>query len=123
MNQREYNRMKAEIEADYRHKMEALELVWNMAGGASRNGAEAASTTLGKGTLLKAVRHTLADLSGDFTLHDVMKKISLNNPSLAAKLKQPSLSSALKRLAEDGIITLVSRGRGKRASIYRMVRN
>ena len=115
--------MKAEIEADYRHKMEALELVWNMARGANRNGAEAASATLGKGTLLKAVRPILSDLSGDFTLHDVMKKISLSNPSLAAKLKQPSLSSALKRLAEDGVITLVSRGSGKRASIYRMVRN
>lgn len=115
--------MKAEIEAEYRRKLESLEMVWKMSGGASSNGSRTADTVLGKGQLQKAVQHALADITGDFDLHDVWKKIRLNNPALAATLKQPSLSSALKRLAEDGTITAVSVGRGKRASIYSKVRD
>jgi hypothetical protein len=121
MKESEYNRLKVEIATDYRRKLEALEMVWKMSGGVSRNDSEAANTIMGKGALLKAVRQSLADMDGDFTLHDVEARIRLNNPSLTTALKRPSLSSALKRLEKDSEITLVSRGRGKRASIYRKV--
>ncbi len=119
MNEREYNRLKAEAEIEYRRKLEAIEMVWKLSGGANRNGTEVIGAIVGKGLLLKAVRHALEDIRGDFTIHDIENWIRRNNPSLAATLKRPSLSGTLKRLAKDGTITLVAAGSGKRASKYR----
>ena len=67
MNEREYNRLKSEIQAEYRRKLDALELVWKMSN-ASRNGTQstqAPNALVGKGQLLKAVRNALADMQGD----------------------------------------------------------
>lgn len=119
MNEREYNRMKSEIEAEYRRKLDALDLVWKMSN-ANRNGTQVANPLIGKGQLLKAVRQALPSIRGDFTLHDIENRIRVDNPTLAATLKRPSLSSALKRLVKDGVIALVSVGAGKRPSKYRM---
>jgi hypothetical protein len=122
MNEREYNRLKSEIEAEYRRKLDALELVWKMSN-SSRNGTQAIQAVngvVGKGRLLKAVRHSLTELRGDFTLHEVENQIRLVNPTLAATIKRPSLSSALKRLAKEGVIIVVSVGAGKKPSKYRV---
>lgn len=122
MNEREYNRLRSEIEGEYRRKLDALDLVWKMAN-SSRSGTQAAQAVngvVGKGKLLRAVRHALTDLHGDFTLRDVESQIRTVNPTLAATIKRPSLSSALKRLAKEGAIVLVSVGTGKKPSTYRM---
>jgi hypothetical protein len=119
MNQREYDKLKADAAAEYRRKLEAIETVWRMTGGASPNGASADSTPIGKGALQQAVKNTLQFISGEFTLRDVEKQIQATDSALAAKIKRPSLSSALKRLASEKEIVLVTTGSGKRASKYR----
>ncbi len=119
MNEREYKRLKSEAEAEYRRKLEAIETVWKMSGGASRNGAEAPSQVFGKGVLLKAVRHTLEEIRGDFTVRDIESRIRIFNPTLAATVRRPSLSSTLKRLEESHEVELVLAGSGKRPSKYR----
>ncbi|SRR5712692_2817014 len=121
MNQREYDKLKADAAAEYRRKLEAIETVWRMTGGASPNGASAnaTSTPIGKGALQQAVKNTLQFISGEFTLRDVEKQIQATDSALAAKIKRPSLSSALKRLASEKEIVLVTAGSGKRASKYR----
>ena len=120
MNEREYNRLKSEIEADYRKKLDALDLVWKMSGGVSKNGSRGSNAIIPKGSLLKTVRDILPHLQGEFSLHDVEDRIRNVNPGLAATLKRPSLSSALKRLESDHIISISTRGTGKRASKYRV---
>jgi hypothetical protein len=119
MNIREYERLKVEAAAEYRRKLEAIETVWRMSGGASQNDADAQATTLGKGSLHQAVKNAVQVISGEFTHRDVEKQIQVSDPAIAAKVKRPSLSSALKRLADEKEIVLVSAGRGKRASKYR----
>lgn len=120
MKEREYRKLRNEIEAEYHKKIEALDLVWKMScGETAANGA--AGQVFGKGTLLKAVRQALEGLRGDFVLKDVVERIRVNNSSFAATLKRASLSSTLKRLAKSHEIEVVEPGKGKRASTYRKV--
>jgi len=117
MNEREYGRLKAEAEAEYRRKLDAIEMVWKLSGGAAKNGTEFA--VLGKGSLLKAVRDAIVHLQDEFTVHDVEQYIIRNNPTVAPSLKRPSLSSALKRLEKQNLVAISTKGTGKRASKYR----
>src|SRR5437879_1070823 len=119
MNQREYERLKGEAAAEYKKKLEAIDLVWRMSGGTSQNGSNPDVGHVGKGSLLQAVKQAVQFLTGEFTLRDVEKQIQATDSVFAAKIKRPSLSSTLKRLAEDKDIVLVAAGSGKRASKYR----
>lgn len=119
MKEREYKALKTEAEAEYRRKLEAIETVWNMSGGASRNGTEVSGQVFGKGVLLKAVRNALEEIRGDFTVRDIESRIRTFNPTLAATLRRPSLSSTLKRLEESHEVELVLAGSGKRPGKYR----
>jgi hypothetical protein len=122
MNRKEYERLKAEAQTEYRRKLEAIETVWKMTDGRNGDSSNTASSeNVGKGDLQQAVRAALARIFGDFTLRHVYSEIVLADPVLAEKIKDklPSVSSVLKRMADDNEITLVTAGRGKRASIYR----
>jgi hypothetical protein len=125
MNYREYQRLKADAEAEYRRKIEAIETVWKLSGGAatvpSANGAKSNENGISKGSLQEAVRHAYKLLSGEFTHRDVYNQIIASDPIFAAKIKDkmPSLSGTLKRLADDQELVLVEAGKGKRASKYR----
>ncbi len=113
MNEREYQRLRARIEREYREKLQALDTVWKMA---RQETAKASANGAAKGALLEGVRYVVPTLNGDFTLRDVeraMRTAGLTVP------KRASLSSALKRLAEGGELETVQPGKGKRASIYR----
>jgi hypothetical protein len=122
MNRKEYERLKADAQNEYRRKLEAIETVWKMTDG--RNGASAdvsSSESVGKGTLQEAVRNALPHIGGDFTLRHVYNQIVLDDPVLAEKIKDkmPSVSGALKRMADDKELILVEAGSGKRPSKYR----
>ena len=118
MNQREYEKLKAEAAAEYRRKLEAIEVVWKMTGG-TRNDSPSDDTPVNKGALQTAIKEAVQFLTGEFTLRDVEKQIGATNSAFAAKIKRASLSSALKRMAEEKEITLVTLGKGKRASKYK----
>jgi hypothetical protein len=118
MNQREYERLKDDAASEYRRKLEAIEVVWKMTGGAN-NGAKADDSPIGRGALQQAIKTALQFITGDFTLRDVEKQIQATNSGFAAKIKRPSLSSALKRMANEKEIVLVEAGMGKRASKFR----
>jgi len=122
MNIKEYERLKADAQAEYRRKLEAIEMVWKMTDG--RNGASAgdsSSESVGKGALQDAVRSALPHIGGEFTLRHVYNQIVLDDPVLAEKIKDklPSVSSVLKRMADDKELILVEAGSGKRASKYK----
>jgi hypothetical protein len=104
MNRKEYERLKADAQAEYRRKLEAIEMVWKMTDG--RNGASTGNSStesVGKGTLQDAVRSALPHIGGEFTLRHVYNQIVLDDPVLAEKIKDklPSVSSVLKRMADD----------------------
>jgi hypothetical protein len=111
MHEREYRRLRATIEADYRKKLDALELIYGMAG---KNGAS--SPALVKGVLAQAVVTAIQQAKGDFSVRDIEDTLKVIYPNLVSK--RASLSNTLKRL-EGREIELVEKGSGKRASKYR----
>ncbi len=119
MNLREYQRLKTEAEAEYRRKLEAIEMVWKLSGGDTKNGSNSQATSIGKGSLQQAIRYALQQMSGEFTLREVEQQMKIHDPVFAAKVKRPSISGTLKRLADDREIVVVAPGSGKRASKYR----
>jgi hypothetical protein len=115
MHEREYKRLRAEIEADYRKKLEALDLVWSMSNGATRPGQNIS----GRGAILLAVRTAVAGLQSTFGPPEVESSIKKNDPALAPKIRRASISNVLKKLVDEGTVEVVEKGQGRQASTYR----
>ncbi|MGC2330906.1 MAG: hypothetical protein WA581_05605 [Candidatus Acidiferrales bacterium] len=114
MHEREYKRLRLVIEADYRKKIEALDLIYGIAGKATKNGN--VSSTPIKGELAQAVSSVIRQMTTDFNVRDVEKALIASNPSLS--VKRGSLSNTLKRF-EGKELELLEKGSGKRPSRYR----
>jgi hypothetical protein len=116
MKEPEYRRLKQKIEDEYQEKLKALDMVFQMSGGASvKNGKQGGRES--KGAVPQAVRNALQKLSGEFTVREVEKQIKIVDPTSA--FKRASISSTLKRLAKDEEIVCVEEGKGKRGSKYK----
>ena len=120
MNEREYDRMKKAIEEECRKKLEALDLVWEMSGGALKKKRSITEGGLKRGELRGAITAAVATMTADFKPSDVLLKIRAHNQQLASQIKPASLSGTLKRMADAGDIEVVFAGVGKRASLYRV---
>jgi len=59
--------------------------------------------------------------SSDFTIADVMRKVETDNPALWEQIKDntASVSPTLKRLALDGEIEIISKGKGATPNTYK----
>jgi hypothetical protein len=123
MRESEYSRLKAQIEKEYRQKLDALETVWKMA---NTNGhkPDAAKRTRRRrnGGLNSAISPLLSELKKQetFSQPQVLKLLQDQRPELAASITPAAVSSALRRMEEDGLIKLVLQGAGQRASTYRV---
>jgi hypothetical protein len=122
MNEKQYLRLKRQIEAEYHKKLEALEMVYQMARPiSSLTGKQLGMRTSSKGALRNALRSAFTSMSGEFTPKVVLAKLRERDPAFAESVNKASLSSALARLAEGGEIELVEKGSGKRPSKYRVI--
>jgi hypothetical protein len=115
MNERDYRRLRAQVEREYQQKLDALELVWNMAQGQKEPATRIRSAS--KGSLLAGIRDAVAAADNSFTLRDIERWLHNNRPELIAT-KRASISSTLKRLVGDKV-EVVELGSGKRATVYR----
>lgn len=115
MREPEYRRLRRKIEAEYHEKLNALDMVFRMSGGAPAKDNQGRKS---KGAVSQAVRNALPKLTGEFGVREVEKQIKTDDPQ--STIKRASISSTLKRMAEDGeTIVRTGEGRGKRASKYR----
>lgn len=114
MNEREYNKLRVKVEAEYHEKLKALELVYKMSGGAKGGGSSAFTN----GNLANEVRKAVESQPGIFNVRDVVKSIVSANPGQTSELNKTSISGVLRRLEADRQIVLVERGKGKRATTY-----
>jgi hypothetical protein len=113
MREREYLRLKRQIEAEYRQKMEALELVWKMSGKVAGR-----PERIPRVALQQLVRAFLDEAHDDeFTVDEVFKYVRLQTPGVV--LNRASLSGVLQRFVRNGELELVSRGKGSKPSRYR----
>ena len=115
MKEREYRKLRAKIECEYRENLQALDLVFKMSGG---DAAEVgAATPLPMGELAKAVRGAVDAQGSEFTVRNIEDAILESNPDYRGSINRTSISSALKRLVND-VIVVKQLGRGKRATRY-----
>jgi hypothetical protein len=113
MHDREYDRLKKQIEEEYRANLDALERIWRMS---KKQGGSAPSNGK-RGSLLGAARQAVAEKHGTFNLRDIEDSIKRHNPDLT--VRRPSLSSTLLRLVEDGDLEVVEKGIGRKGSTYK----
>jgi hypothetical protein len=118
MNERDYLRLKRQAEEECRKKLEALELVWEMAkGNASKEHAPFAEM-VERGDLREAILEAIRELTHDFTVEHILAKIRAIDPALGERAKASSVSSALKRMVGNDI-EIVVKGVGRKPSLYR----
>ena len=119
MNEREYNRLRKHIEADYEKKIEALELVWAMSqgdlGGASSNGK--ANVRQARGVASECVSDAIQRKGGMcFSVRDIAELISRD---CETTVNRTTIAHKLRALVDGGQLSVVTVGKGKRATIYR----
>lgn len=113
MKDREHDRLRKQIEDDYREKLAALDLIWKM----SKEQDAPQRKNGRRGSLLEAVRQAVSEKSGPFNLRDVEDSIRKQHAEMTAQ--RASISSALLTLVSDGELEITEQGRGRRPSIYR----
>lgn len=117
----EYDKLKKRIEAEYREKLNALELVWKMSL-AAQNGhgpAASASRSNTKTGLAKAMRDAIMEMSGNFTLSSVEEVIRIKQPNFG-QIRRQSMATAIGRMEDAGLVETVTPGKGKTEAVYRL---
>ena len=118
MTEREYNKLKQQLQDDYDKKLQAIETVWLMSNSQAGNGTGKRVT---KGELVRAVESVLENLPQQFTIADLERHLRDTNPALAEATQRSSMSGCLRRLAEDEKIVVREVGKGKRPTLYEKV--
>jgi hypothetical protein len=114
MREKDYLRLKQQIENEYRQRMEALELVWKMAAKTQR------PERLPRAAVQQFVRSFLDQWNGDqFSLDEVFNYVRQTAPNVV--VNRGSLSRVLQRMVSGGELELMSRGTGNRPSRYRRI--
>jgi hypothetical protein len=120
MNEREYNRLKQQIENDYKKKLEALDIIWQMAKENVRETpVNGKSSTVKAGTLMGAIRQVLPFVSGEFDINTIIQLVEARRPDIKTPINPTSVSGSLRKLEKANAIVLMEAGAGKRPNRYR----
>jgi hypothetical protein len=118
MKRSEYERLKKQIEDDYRRKLDALEVVWQLvapSGKPSENGDRSERTT----QFATIIGDLIDRLPEQFTVKDVEAHLEKTQGS---PVNRSTVSHTLKRMSVDKQRIRVGQvGTGKRATIYEKV--
>ncbi len=129
MKARDYIKMRTEIQAECKHKLESLDTVWRLfhpndelptermiepagAVSATRDWPFSISKRL-------AVRQAVAGLQGDFSAKDVRVALTALHEGWSEKIDENQLSSLVARLASRGELETVQAKSGRSAATYR----
>jgi hypothetical protein len=115
MKEREYLRLKRQIEAEYQEKMKALDLVWRMAGKPEQRPGRLPRTAI-----QQLVRTFVNEWhEGDFSVDEVTNYLRQQSPT--AVVSRSSLSKALRRFVLNRQLEITSQGKGRKPRRYRRV--
>jgi hypothetical protein len=114
MHEREYKKLRKQIEEEYQDNLRALDLVWKRAG---KNGVSK-RPTVDDSTLAALVRSAVERTSGPFTIRDILGSCNERGPR-DAEIRGSSVSAILKRMADHGTIGIVEVGSGRRPTSYK----
>ena len=123
MRRSEYERLRRDLEREFKKKADALEKFWK-AWGEDDSRKSPGITSLAElrppqMPLSKAVRGALEKVSGDFSVIDIQRELRQIDSALAKALR-PSISNVLRRLNErDGLIEKIKDGTPGEPTLYR----
>ena len=114
MDEREYIKIKADIEADCQRKLEALETVWSL-----YKGKPSADVTnrLPPSSLTAVVRQAMPSLGEKFSIWEIQKQMEKLFPAI--HYKKNSLSGTLTRMHQRKEIEIVRKGEGTAPAVYK----
>ena len=121
MKESEYNRLRRQIEDEYQQKIDALELVWDMANSQQPKRAKrkAPGKRQSKGIADALVDAALEAFSDEaFIVKDVCEWIEKEE---GGEVDRTTLSHKLKARVIRGEIEIVSEGKGRKPTVYRHV--
>lgn len=113
MRESEYLRLRQQIEADYRKRLDALDLVWKMAG--QGNGHSTLKGTSKSSGVSHAVRGIVDTLQGEFTVSDVEQPLKAQG-SQYASVSRKAIATTLGRIQS---VEIISKGKGKIEARYK----
>lgn len=118
MQEREYLRLRREIEERCKADLASLERVWELSrtsGGSKKDTGDG----IKRGDLQNAIIRAIGQFATDFTAEQMHARIKVTDPEIGEKAKPSSVSSALNRM-EGSEIEIVVRGVGRKPSVYRV---
>lgn len=129
MNQREYLRLKEQIEKRYRDDLAALNRIWELSRRSDSESnqrqshvapREEAAPAQDITSPVRLVREALPPPGKQFTVKTIEEAIREAHPDLNGTLTQAVLSSTLRRMAdgEGAEIRVHQMGRGRRPTVY-----
>jgi hypothetical protein len=125
-----FARKREVLESEYQAAVKKLDEAWALLESAlaDASSSDAGMGPHGAGDTRSATNENLTDivydlvdeLSGPFTLHDVIESLYKREPALRQNrpINPTTVSGILRRLADDGSIQLVEQGRGSKPSTY-----
>jgi len=123
MNEREYERLRRQIEDEYQHKATALATVWGLANPGEPlpkwppvKADETPESRTPRGQASAAIVSAVGRLGPEFTSSDVAKLLEESAPSTP----RSTISHTLKRMVEDGRLVCLEAGEGKRPGRFRV---
>jgi hypothetical protein len=115
MKRSEYERLKKQIEDDYRRKIDALETVWQMVSSTTKT----ADVGNGSSHFAKLISDLIDRLPDSFTVREVEAKLA-ETPGIS--VNRSTVSHTLKRMSmEQSKIRISYAGAGKRPTLYERV--
>ena len=114
MDYAQYKKLKEEIEAEHKKKLEALEMVWRMC--QNQNHTDAKDGSDRSGSTADAIRKVIAGLSNDFSADDVEQGLKDHH---VKRVKRLAITNTLHRLHRRGELEIIRKGQGRMPGIFR----
>jgi hypothetical protein len=117
MDERVYEQIKKDLAAEYRKKLEALDIIW----ASYRDKAKNPTLELDvRASITDLVRQVLPKLGEEFSIWDIKKAIEKTFPEAKGTFRKNSLSGTLTRMQQRGEIEIVRKGSGTLPTTYRL---
>lgn len=118
MDEREYRKIKEDLIAEHKRRLEALETIWAIYKPKVKSATPEIDAKPSIPDLVRAV--LLSDMIGEtFTIWDVRKTIEKRFPESKGNFRKNSLSGTLTRMAQRKEIAIAKHGSGTQASTFR----
>lgn len=120
VNEKEYFRLRRQLDEEHQAGVAALDRVWRLANSCQPPTGKRAPHKTDKGNVASEVRRVVAEIAQGvrFTVPDVISALIQSNPDKGEPPQKSTVSHVLIRLREEEVIEQVEKGVGRNPTIY-----